>query len=129
MGLPGGFVIEAEGKQIYFAGDTYFGGFMKEIAARFRLDLALMPVTTFRIPMTMGEKGAARAVEVLGPRTVIPIHLGIQPALAAAADWANSGGLQPACARGGIEDRGCDSARGRELDEPGLTGFPNKAEG
>jgi L-ascorbate metabolism protein UlaG (beta-lactamase superfamily) len=79
MGLPGGFVIEADGKQIYFAGDTYFAGFMEEIAAKFRLDLALMPVTTFRIPMTMGEKGAVRAVEVLRPRTVIPIHLGIQP--------------------------------------------------
>ncbi len=79
MGLPGGFVIEAEGKSIYFAGDTYFGGFMKEIGAKFNLELALMPVTTFRIPMTMGEKSAARAVEALHPRTVIPIHLGIVP--------------------------------------------------
>jgi L-ascorbate metabolism protein UlaG (beta-lactamase superfamily) len=79
MGLPGGFVIEAEGKCIYFAGDTYFGEFMKEIGAKFRLELALMPVTTFRIPMTMGEKSAARAVEALQPRTVIPIHLGIAP--------------------------------------------------
>ena len=79
MGLPGGFVIEAEGKHIYFAGDTYFGGFMKEIGAKFPLELALMPVTTYRIPMTMGEKSAVRAVEALRPRTVIPIHLGISP--------------------------------------------------
>ena len=79
IGLPGGFVIEAEGKSIYFAGDTYLGGFMKEIGARFNLELALMPVTTFRIPMTMGEKSAVRAVEALQPRTVIPIHLGIAP--------------------------------------------------
>jgi L-ascorbate metabolism protein UlaG (beta-lactamase superfamily) len=79
MGLPGGFVIEAEGKQVYFAGDTYYGRFMKEIGRKFSLDLALMPVTTFRIPMTMGEKSAARAVEALRPRTVIPIHLGIAP--------------------------------------------------
>jgi L-ascorbate metabolism protein UlaG (beta-lactamase superfamily) len=79
MGLPGGFVIEAEGKSVYFAGDTYFGGFMKEIGRKFRLELALMPVTTFRIPMTMGEKSAVRAVEALRPRTVIPIHLGILP--------------------------------------------------
>jgi L-ascorbate metabolism protein UlaG (beta-lactamase superfamily) len=79
MGLPGGFVIEAEGKHVYFAGDTYYGGFMKEIGKKFSLDLALMPVTTFRIPMTMGEKSAARAVEALRPRTVIPIHLGILP--------------------------------------------------
>ncbi|MGA3136345.1 MAG: MBL fold metallo-hydrolase [Terracidiphilus sp.] len=79
MGLPGGFLIEAEGKHIYFAGDTYYGGFMKEIGKKFPLVLALMPVTTFRIPMTMGEKSAVRAVEALRPRTVIPIHLGILP--------------------------------------------------
>jgi L-ascorbate metabolism protein UlaG (beta-lactamase superfamily) len=52
---------------------------MKEIGARFSLDLALMPVTTFRIPMTMGEKSAALAVEALSPRAVVPIHLSIQP--------------------------------------------------
>jgi len=74
-----GFVIEAEGKKIYFAGDTYCRGFMKEIGTRFMLDLALLPVTTFRIPMTMGEKSAVRAVEALSPKTVIPIHLGIIP--------------------------------------------------
>ncbi|MGD0901452.1 MAG: MBL fold metallo-hydrolase [Terracidiphilus sp.] len=79
MGLPSGMVIEAEGKHIYFAGDTYFGAFMKEIGAKFSLELALIPVTTFRIPMTMGEKGAVRAVVALAPRTVIPIHLGIVP--------------------------------------------------
>ena len=79
MGLPCGMVIEAEGKYIYFAGDTYYGGFMKEICKKFSLELALMPVTTFRIPMTMGERSAARAVEALAPRTVIPIHLGILP--------------------------------------------------
>ena len=79
MGLPCGMVIEAEGKYIYFAGDTYFAGFMREIGAKFSLDLALIPVTTFRMPMTMGEKSAVRAVEALAPRTVIPIHLGIVP--------------------------------------------------
>lgn len=74
-----GFVIEAEGKQVYFAGDTYYAGFMERIAREFRLDVALIPVTTFRIPMTMGEQSAARAAQVLAPKTVIPIHLGIQP--------------------------------------------------
>jgi L-ascorbate metabolism protein UlaG (beta-lactamase superfamily) len=79
LAIPCGFVIEAEGKAAYFAGDTYYGGFMKEIGSKFNLDLALMPVTTFRVPMTMSEKSAVRAVEVLRPQTVIPIHLGIQP--------------------------------------------------
>jgi N-acyl-phosphatidylethanolamine-hydrolysing phospholipase D len=74
-----GFVIEAEGKNIYFAGDTYYGEFMNEIGKKFSLDVALMPVTTFRIPMTMGETSAVRAVSALLPRVVIPIHLGIVP--------------------------------------------------
>jgi L-ascorbate metabolism protein UlaG (beta-lactamase superfamily) len=74
-----GFVIEAEDGVIYFAGDTYLGKFMKKIGADFRLDAALMPVTTYRLPMTMGEKDAVRAVSVLKPRVVIPIHLGIAP--------------------------------------------------
>ncbi len=77
--LAGGFVIQVEGKCIYFAGDTYYGAFMAEIARRFTLDVALMPVTTFRIPMTMGEKAAVHAVIDLALRIVIPIHLGIQP--------------------------------------------------
>jgi L-ascorbate metabolism protein UlaG (beta-lactamase superfamily) len=77
--LAGGFVIQVEGKCIYFAGDTYYGAFMAKIGRRFTIDVALMPVTTYRIPMTMGEKAAVRAVIDLEPTTVIPIHLGIQP--------------------------------------------------
>jgi L-ascorbate metabolism protein UlaG (beta-lactamase superfamily) len=74
-----GYVVESEGKRVYFAGDTYYGPFMKEIGQRFQLDLALMPVTTFRTPMTMGEKSAVRAVRDLRPSAVIPIHLGVRP--------------------------------------------------
>ncbi len=74
-----GYVVESEGKRVYFAGDTYYGPFMKEIGQRFQLDLALMPVTTFRTPMTMGETGAVRAVRDLRPAMVIPVHLGVTP--------------------------------------------------
>ncbi len=74
-----GYVIESGGKRVYFAGDTYHRPFMKEIGRRFALDAALLPVTTFRIPMTMGEKGAVEAVRDLQAPVVIPIHLGIQP--------------------------------------------------
>jgi L-ascorbate metabolism protein UlaG (beta-lactamase superfamily) len=79
--IANGYVIQSEGKCIYFAGDTEHGVFMQEIAQRFNLDVALMPVTTFPIPMTMGEDGAVRAVKDLAPRVIIPIHLGIQPRL------------------------------------------------
>ncbi|MFQ5857466.1 MAG: MBL fold metallo-hydrolase [Anaerolineae bacterium] len=74
-----GFVVQSEGKQAYFAGDTYYRPFMEEIGQRFQLDVALMPVTTYRIPMTMGERGAVRAVQALKPTTVIPIHLAVAP--------------------------------------------------
>lgn len=79
IALTVGFVIESEGKQIYFAGDTYYRPFMKDIGKQFQLDVALMPVTTYRLPMTMGEKGAVHAVQDLQPQVVVPIHLGIQP--------------------------------------------------
>jgi L-ascorbate metabolism protein UlaG (beta-lactamase superfamily) len=74
-----GFVIESDGRHVYFAGDTFYRPFMKEIRQQFALDVALMPVTTYRLPMTMGEKEAVRAVRDLMPQVVIPIHLGIRP--------------------------------------------------
>jgi L-ascorbate metabolism protein UlaG (beta-lactamase superfamily) len=77
--LAGGFVIQVEGKCIYFAGDTYYGAFMAKITRHCTIDVALMPVSTFRIPLTMSEKTAVRAVIDLAPRVVIPIHLGVQP--------------------------------------------------
>lgn len=79
LAVTRGFVLEAEGKTIYFAGDTYYRPFLKDIGRRFSLDVALLPVTTFRVPMTMGEKGAVQAVRDLSPKVVIPIHLGIAP--------------------------------------------------
>ena len=74
-----GYVVAVEGRTVYFAGDTYVGAFMKEIGDRFQPDVCLMPVATFRIPMTMGNRGAVQAAQMLRPRTIIPIHLGIEP--------------------------------------------------
>lgn len=81
IALTIGFLIEAESKRAYFAGDTYFGQFMEKIGRETRPDVAFIPVTTYRIPMTMGEKTALRAVRALRPTTVVPIHLGIAPRL------------------------------------------------
>ena len=74
-----GYIVQSEAACIYFAGDTYHRPFMAEIGRRFPIDAALMPVTTFRLPMTMGEKGAVLAARDLRCETVIPIHLGVQP--------------------------------------------------
>ncbi|HSD66458.1 MAG TPA: MBL fold metallo-hydrolase [Vicinamibacteria bacterium] len=76
-----GFVIQGGDRTAYFAGDTYHSRFMARIGEHFRPHVALIPVTTYRIPMTMGEKGALRAVRDLRPAVVIPIHLGLEPRL------------------------------------------------
>ncbi len=74
-----GFVVQHGECAVYFAGDTFCRGFMREIGQRWRLDAALMPVTTYRLPMTMNEREAVDAARLLAPKAVIPIHLGIQP--------------------------------------------------
>lgn len=77
--IAAGYVVEMEGLCLYFAGDTYHRPFFAEIAQRFSIDIAMMPVSSFRIPPTMGERGAVNAVRDLAPAGVIPIHLGVQP--------------------------------------------------
>ena len=74
-----GYVIESVGRRVYFAGDTYFAPFMEKIAQDFRPQVVLMPVSTFRLPLTMGEEAAVAAAKLLRPEVVIPIHLGITP--------------------------------------------------
>jgi len=74
-----GWVVQTDDVCVYFAGDTYHRPFMAEIGRRFAIDVALMPVSTYRIPLTMGEKSAVKAARDLRAGTVIPIHLGVQP--------------------------------------------------
>jgi len=79
MAATVGFVLEAAEGAAYFAGDTYQRPFLRDVGERFRLDVALLPVTTYRIPMTMGQRGAVKAVRALRVPCVIPIHGGLQP--------------------------------------------------
>jgi len=74
-----GFIVQGEGACIYFAGDTFYRPFMAEVGRRFQIDAAMIPVTTYRIPMTMGERAAVKAVRDLRASTVIPIHRGVEP--------------------------------------------------
>ena len=63
----GGFVLEHQGRRIYHAGDSaYFDGF-KEIGARFRPEVALLPIgayhpETFR-NVHMGPDEAVKAFQ------------------------------------------------------------------
>jgi L-ascorbate metabolism protein UlaG (beta-lactamase superfamily) len=73
-----GYVLQAKGVTAYAAGDTrYFSG-LEEIARRFpHLDVAILPIGGLRLlglSTEMGPREAARAVVILQPRRVIPVH-------------------------------------------------------
>ena len=70
-GNPAGFLLTTlEGKKIYLAGDTGLFGDMGLIGEE-GIDLALLPIGD---NYTMGPDDALRAVKLLQPRHVIPIH-------------------------------------------------------
>jgi len=71
MGQPCGIVFTtAEGKRVYHAGDTALFGDMALIGKQ-GIDLALLPIGSH---FTMDPEAAAQAVELIGPKEVIPIH-------------------------------------------------------
>jgi L-ascorbate metabolism protein UlaG (beta-lactamase superfamily) len=74
-----GLVIEFEnGFTVYFAGDTDVFGDMALIGELNRLDAAFLPIGDL---FTMGPKRAAKAVSLLGVKTVVPMHFGTFPPL------------------------------------------------
>ena len=74
-----GYVIEFEnGYTVYFAGDTDVFGDMKLIGELHDLDAAILPIGDW---YTMSPKRAAKAVELLGVKTVLPMHFGTFPIL------------------------------------------------
>ncbi|MGQ0720596.1 MAG: metal-dependent hydrolase [Candidatus Eiseniibacteriota bacterium] len=77
-GHSGGFVIETESKAVYFAGDTALFGDMKLFGELWSLDVAVLPVGD---RFTMGPAHAAKAVELLRPKHVIPCHYATFPLL------------------------------------------------
>jgi L-ascorbate metabolism protein UlaG (beta-lactamase superfamily) len=84
MGEPCGIVVRAEGKSIYFAGDTGVFGDMETVIARlYKPDLAVLPIGDH---YTMGPEEAALAVELLGVKRVLPCHWGTFGALTGTPD-------------------------------------------
>ena len=80
FGEPVGFVLELEnGRRVYFAGDTDVFGDMRIIGELSRPEVAFLPIGGH---YTMTPRGAAKAAELLGVQTVIPIHYGTFPILA-----------------------------------------------
>jgi L-ascorbate metabolism protein UlaG (beta-lactamase superfamily) len=69
-GNPAGFLLTLEGKKIYHACDTGLFYDMKLIGEE-GLDVAILPIGD---NFTMGPGDALRAVKLLEPKVVIPIH-------------------------------------------------------
>lgn len=69
-GSPAGLLLSFAGKTLYHAGDTGLFYDMKLIGER-RLDLAMIPIGD---NFTMGPDDALRAVELLEPKLVVPMH-------------------------------------------------------
>ncbi len=69
-GNPGGFVIETDGKKIYHAGDTGLMMDMKLLEDEM-IDLAILPIGG---NFTMDIEDAAKAVAMIKPKKVVPIH-------------------------------------------------------
>jgi len=71
LAAPVGFLIQAEGKTIYFAGDTALTMEMQLLGSRHLIDLALLPIGD---NFTMGPADAAEAVRMLKPKVAVPMH-------------------------------------------------------
>lgn len=71
-----GYMI-TEGKTVYFAGDTVLFPGMKELASRFRIAAAFLPIGGVRmlgIKLGMDPADALRAAEIIDAKLLIPIH-------------------------------------------------------
>ena len=69
-GLGNGYVIDISGVKIYFAGDTDLIPEMKDIGD-LDIDIALIPISGVYV---MDENEAFKAIGLLRPKVVIPMH-------------------------------------------------------
>lgn len=77
-GDPGGYLVIADGKTLYFAGDTALFSDMSLIG-RAGIDVAILPVGD---NFTMGPEDSVWALDYLKPKIVIPGHYNTWPPIA-----------------------------------------------
>ena len=107
-GEPAGIIVRLEnGFVIYFAGDTCVFGDMALIGELYAPDVAMLPIGDF---FTMGPREAAKAIELLGVKQVVPMHYGTFPPLVG----------RPQQVRDELEARGVTGVEVHEI-EPGGT--------
>ena len=70
-GVAAGFVIESEGKTLYFAGDTALTSDMKLLPLKFQLDVALLPIGD---NFTMDYRDACIASDFIECDNIIAMH-------------------------------------------------------
>ena len=80
--LSCGFIFELGGKKIYHAGDTALMTDMALLAEE-NIDVALLPIGDV---FTMGPEDALRAVKMIRPKLVVPMHYNTFPPIAQDAD-------------------------------------------
>ncbi len=74
-GNPGGWLVEAAGKRLYWAGDTALFLDM-QLYGRGGLDLAVLPIGDL---FTMGVEDSIEAIKMLTPKHVAPSHYNTWP--------------------------------------------------
>ncbi|MDF2651651.1 MAG: metal-dependent hydrolase [Paenibacillus sp.] len=75
-GMASGFLITAEGKTIYHAGDTGLFGDMQLLGKLNAIDLAFLPIGD---NYTMGPRDAVIAAQFLQAKMVVPMHYNTFP--------------------------------------------------
>ncbi len=84
LGAPVGYVIQTpSGTTVFHSGDTGIFAGMSLIGELYPIDVALLPIGSV---FTMDYRQAARAVALLRPRVVIPMHFATFPILEPNAD-------------------------------------------
>ncbi len=78
MGMPAGVILDFDGIRIYNTGDTCVFGDMALIADMYEPEIMILPVGgTF----TMDAFEAKKAIELVNPEVVIPVHYNTWPPL------------------------------------------------
>lgn len=66
-----GYVVEVDGKKLYFSGDTSYLPYFEENLSKRGLDYAFLPCDGV---FNMGPEEAARCADIIGAKHSVPIH-------------------------------------------------------
>jgi L-ascorbate metabolism protein UlaG (beta-lactamase superfamily) len=78
MGMPAGVILDFDGVRVYNTGDTCVFGDMALIAEMYEPEIMILPVGGH---FTMDAFEAKKAVELVKPKLVIPVHYNTWPPL------------------------------------------------